>query len=93
MGGKGPVIVTSDVEIDEAVGYAYQAMFTNAGQICVAGSRLIIPEQIYDKFVKKLVDKAKKTAIGDPFDYGTRMGPMISSSYMEKVLSYIEIGG
>jgi len=92
LGGKGAVIVTGDVDIDEAVGFAYNAMFINSGQICVAGSRLLLPESIYDSFIGKLIQKTEQTKIGNPLDPDTMMGPMISERYMEKVLKYIEIG-
>jgi len=92
LGGKGALIVTEDVNIDEAVGFAYNAMFINSGQICVAGSRLLLPESIYDSFIDKLVKITKQTKVGKPLDPDTLMGSMISEKYMEKALTYIEIG-
>ena len=71
------------VPVDEAVAVAHNAAFANMGQVCNAGSRTFVHEDIYDEFVKKSVDKAKKRVIGDPFDLNTEAGPQASVLFPE----------
>ncbi|PRR81008.1 aldehyde dehydrogenase family protein [Clostridium vincentii] len=92
LGGKSPNIVFADADFETAVDYALFAIFCNQGQVCSAGSRLILQDTIYDKFVEKLVERAKKIKVGPGTDPSVEMGPLISEAHMEKVLSYIEIG-
>lgn len=92
LGGKSPNIVFEDSDFETAVDYALFAIFCNQGQVCSAGSRLILQDSIYDKFIERLVERAKKIKIGDGFDPNTEMGPLITEAHMNKVLSYIEIG-
>lgn len=92
LGGKSPNIVFADADFETAVDYALLAIFAGTGQICSAGSRLILERSIYDKFVYELVSRAKKINIGPGWDEETEMGPLISKDHMNNVLGYIRIG-
>lgn len=92
LGGKSPNIVFADADFETAVDYALYGIFANQGQVCSAGSRLLLQESIYDKFVPELVRRAKEIMVGDGTDSTTEMGPLISKQQMEKVLNYIEVG-
>jgi betaine-aldehyde dehydrogenase len=92
LGGKSPNIVFADADFDTAVDYALFGIFANAGQVCSAGSRLLVEDSIHDKFVKRLVERARQISIGDGFDPKTEMGPLISRAHTEKVESYIKTG-
>ncbi|MBV8582901.1 MAG: aldehyde dehydrogenase family protein [Candidatus Eremiobacteraeota bacterium] len=92
LGGKSPNVVFADADFDTAVDYALFGIFANSGQVCSAGSRLILERSLHDKFVGKLVERAKKIRVGDGFDPSTEMGPIISPMHRERVEDYIEIG-
>ncbi|WHY79834.1 aldehyde dehydrogenase family protein [Neobacillus sp. WH10] len=92
LGGKSPNIVFEDADFETAVDYALFAIFANQGQVCSAGSRLLLQETLYEKFVPELVKRAEEIIVGNGADVDTEMGPLISQQHMEKVLSYIEIG-
>lgn len=92
LGGKSPMIVFPDVELETAVDYALFAIFVNAGQVCSAGSRFIVHESIYDQFVKRLVERAKKIRVGPGLDDQTEMGPLVSEPQWKRVKEYIEVG-
>jgi len=92
LGGKSPFIVMDDADIDEAVMKAHFALFFNQGQVCCAGSRTFVHEKIYDEFVKRSVELAKKRRLGDPFDEKTEQGPQIDDKQFKKILSLIETG-
>lgn len=92
LGGKSPNIVFADADFDTAIDYALFGIFCNQGQVCSAGSRLILDEKIYNKFIEKLVEKAKKIKVGNGNLQTTEMGPLISEGHMNKVLNYIKIG-
>ncbi|KAE8706486.1 Aldehyde dehydrogenase family 2 member C4 [Hibiscus syriacus] len=92
LGGKSPLIIFEDADIDEAVDIAFNGLFYNKGEICVAGSRVYVQEGIYEKVEKKLVEKANAWIIGDPFDPLVNQGPQTSKKQFEKILSYIEHG-
>lgn len=81
-----------DADIDKAVELAHLAVFINMGQLCLAGSRVFVQESIYDEFVKKAVERAKKQVVGDPFKAGVYHGPQIDKMQFEKVLKYIQYG-
>jgi succinate-semialdehyde dehydrogenase/glutarate-semialdehyde dehydrogenase len=85
MGGSNPAIVFDDADIDKAIQHVYNGRFMNAGQVCDAIKRLIIHENIYDKFLIKLTEKIKKLKIGDPLLPSTQMGPL-SSLKQKKLL-------
>ncbi|MDD3218916.1 MAG: aldehyde dehydrogenase family protein [Lachnospiraceae bacterium] len=91
LGGKSPNVIFADADIDGAVEWAMIGIFFNQGEVCSAGSRIIIEESIKDEFVKKLAAKANAMTIGNPVN-NPDMGPLISEAHMNKVLSYIESG-
>ena len=92
LGGKSPNVVFADADFDTAVDYALFGIFANAGQVCSAGSRLLVEDSIHDRFVKRLVERAEQIKIGDGFDKSTEMGPLISRAHQEKVEQYIKTG-
>lgn len=92
LGGKSPNIVFADADFATAVEYAMFAIFANQGQVCSAGSRLLLEDSIHDRFVQALVERSKKIRVGNGLDESTEMGPLISPAHMNKVLSYIEMG-
>ncbi len=90
LGGKGANIVFEDADIDNAVNWAIQAIFRNAGQVCLAGSRLFVQRGIYDEFMERYVRAAQAMKQGDPKDPATEFGPLASKTHFEKVTSYFE---
>lgn len=92
LGGKSPLIIFPDADLQLAVGVAHQTSFYNTGQICCAPSRIFVHEDIYDKFVAMSVKMAQARVLGDPFDSTTNQGPQVSKEQMDTVLSYIESG-
>ncbi|CAH1400867.1 unnamed protein product [Nezara viridula] len=92
LGGKSPLVVYHDVDIDEAVEIAHNAIFANHGQNCCAGSRTFVHEKIYDQFVMKAAEKAKARVVGDPFKDGVQQGPQIDEDALNKILGLIESG-
>lgn len=92
LGGKSPNIVFADSDMDSAVKGAINGIFFGKGEVCNAGSRLFLEEKIYDQFMEKLVERAKKLKPGDPLDPKTRLGAIVSEHQMKHVLSYIEAG-
>ncbi|MHB8354074.1 MAG: aldehyde dehydrogenase [Burkholderiales bacterium] len=92
LGGKTPVLVFDDFNVDQAVNYAAFGAFIGAGQTCICGSRQIVQEKIYDEFVEKLAAKAKTIRIGNPIDPTVQLGPVVSARQQQRVLNYIKIG-
>ncbi|XP_010466859.1 PREDICTED: aldehyde dehydrogenase family 2 member C4 [Camelina sativa] len=92
LGGKSPLLIFNDADIDKAAELALLGCFYNKGEICVASSRVFVQEGIYDKVVEKLVEKAKNRTVGDPFDSTSEQGPQVDKRQFEKILSYIEHG-
>ncbi|MGJ7916112.1 aldehyde dehydrogenase [Massilia sp. LXY-6] len=92
LGGKTPVLVFDDFDVDQAVNYAAFGAFIGAGQTCICGSRQIVHERIYDEFVEKLAAKAKTIRIGNPIDPSVQLGPVVSSRQQQRVLNYVRIG-
>lgn len=92
LGGKSPFIIFDDADYERALDAALFMIFSNNGQRCTAGSRIIVQNTIYDKFVADFVDRAGKLTIGDPLDPNTIIGPMISKAHQNKVMGYIEAG-
>lgn len=91
LGGKSPNVIFADSDMDGAVEWAMLGIFLNQGEICSAGSRILVEESIHDEFVAKLVKKANAMTIGDPLQ-NPDMGAIVSESQMNKVLDYIRIG-
>ncbi|RPF53465.1 betaine-aldehyde dehydrogenase [Aquisalibacillus elongatus] len=92
LGGKNPNVIFADADFDTAVDQAMNAVFFHAGQICSAGTRIIIEERIHDQFIEALVERVKKIKIGNGFNEETQMGPLISAEHLEKVEKYVEKG-
>ncbi|MDR3112567.1 MAG: aldehyde dehydrogenase family protein [Elusimicrobiota bacterium] len=91
LGGKSPCIVFDDSDFEAAVDWSLFAIFCNQGEVCSAGSRLILQDTIYDKFLDSLVARAKKIKVAKGTEEGAEMGPLVSETHMKKVLEYIEI--
>ena len=92
MGGKSPLVIMNDADLELAANIAHAAVFVNQGQCCCAGSRAFVQEGIYDKFVAKSVQLAQERKVGDPFDDSTVQGPQVDGEQMSKVLSLIQAG-
>ena len=92
LGGKSPVVVFDDADLDRALDAAVFMIFSNNGERCTAGSRILVQQPIYADFVAKFVARTKRITVGDPLDEKTIVGPMISQAHLAKVRSYIELG-
>ncbi len=92
LGGKSPLILFEDCDLDQAVDVAIAANFYTQGEICSNATRIFVQDKIYRPFIERLVPKIKKIRVGDPFDPSTQMGALISRHHLDKVLSYIRMG-
>ena len=92
LGGKSPFLIFDDADLDRALDAAVFMIFSNNGERCTAGSRILVQRSIYAAFVDKFVARARKISVGDPLDPNTIVGPMISPAHLEKVRRYIELG-
>ncbi|MBV8197953.1 MAG: aldehyde dehydrogenase family protein [Candidatus Eremiobacteraeota bacterium] len=92
LGGKSPNVVFADADFETAVDYALFGIFANAGQVCSAGSRLIVERSLHDRFMERLVERARRIRVGDGFDPQSEMGPIISPVHRERIEDYIETG-
>ena len=92
LGGKSPNIVFADADFEAALEFAMFGIFAGQGEVCSAGSRLILERKIADKFLPRLAEACGKIVVGSGMDADTEMGPLISRSHMEKVLGYIKSG-
>lgn len=92
LGGKSANIIFGDADLDSAVPAAASGVFFNAGQVCSAGSRILVQKTVYDEVVERLIQRAKKIRIGDTAKPDTVMGPLVSSQQMKTVLNYVDIG-
>ncbi len=90
LGGKGANIVFADADLDNAVEWSIQAIFRNAGQVCLAGSRLYVQREVYDEFLTRFVAAAEALQIGDPTDPATQFGPLASQEHWTKVSGYLD---
>ncbi len=90
LGGKGPLLVLDDADLDDAVNAALFGGFGNQGQTCMASSRLIVQEGIFDAFVEKLTERTKKIKVGDPQDTSVALGPLISKAKAADVKSMVD---
>ncbi|WP_420453784.1 aldehyde dehydrogenase [Ilumatobacter sp.] len=88
LGGKGANIVFADADLDEAVKWSNTAIFTNAGQVCLAGSRLFVQREIFDEFVERFVASAEALTVGAPDDASTNIGPLASKEHFTKVAGF-----
>ncbi len=92
LGGKSPNIFFADADFEAAVDGALFGVFINQGEVCSAGSRVLVERPIYKKMVDAMVEKAKTIKLGDGMDRATKMGPVVSKEQLERVLKYQEIG-
>lgn len=90
LGGKGANLVFADADLDEAVDWSIKAIFTNAGQVCLAGSRLYVERGVLDEFLGRFVAAAEALVVGDPRDPATQIGPLASETHFGKVRGYVE---
>jgi acyl-CoA reductase-like NAD-dependent aldehyde dehydrogenase len=90
LGGKAPVVVLDDADVDEVVAGVRLGAFFNAGQDCTAATRVIATPAVYDEVVKKLVETASGLRLGDPLDKQTELGPLISQRQRDRVLGFVE---
>jgi betaine-aldehyde dehydrogenase len=92
LGGKSPLIVFEDADLDNAVGAAMLGNFYSSGQICTNGTRVFVARPVLDRFLEKLVARTARIVMGDPLDEATQMGPLVSAAQVQKVLGYIAQG-
>jgi len=92
LGGKSPFVIFDDADIERALDAAIFMIFSNNGERCTAGSRILVQKSIYASFAQRFVERAKRLTVGDPLDESTIVGPMISQGHLAKVRSYIELG-
>ena len=92
LGGKSPNIVFADADLEAAVRGAYNGIFYGKGEICAAGSRLLVEKSVHDELLAKLVERAGKLVPADPLDPKTRLGSLINKAQMKTVLGYVEAG-
>ncbi len=92
LGGKSPLIVFEDADLDNAVSAAMLANFYSTGQVCSNGTRVFVHRSIHEEFVQRLVARTEKIVLGDPLDEATQMGPLVSSQQYARVLDYLQIG-
>ncbi|MGN6319328.1 5-carboxymethyl-2-hydroxymuconate semialdehyde dehydrogenase [Trinickia sp.] len=92
LGGKSPFIVFEDADFERALDAAVFMIFSNNGERCTAGSRILVQKSIYRAFADRFIERAKRLVVGDPLDEGTIVGPMISQGHLAKVRGYIELG-
>ena len=92
LGGKSANVIFEDANLDAAAKAAAAGIFFNAGQVCSAGSRVLVQEKVYDEVVERLAARAKSLRMGDTLDRGTALGPFISEKQMKSILDYVDIG-
>ena len=92
LGGKSANVIFDDADLDAATKAAASGIFFNAGQVCSAGSRVLVQEKVYDDVVARLAQRAQSLRIGDPSDRATSLGPVISEKQMKGILDYVDIG-
>ncbi|CFX41039.1 Aldehyde/histidinol dehydrogenase [Syntrophomonas zehnderi OL-4] len=92
LGGKSPLIVLDDADIDMAASMTLLAFLTHSGQVCESGTRLLVPRKMQDQLVDKMIEKIKKLNIGDQMDLATDMGPIASQEQLNTIMNYIQIG-
>ncbi|GAA1379359.1 aldehyde dehydrogenase family protein [Peribacillus frigoritolerans] len=92
LGGKSPNIVFDDASIDNAVNGSMFGIFFAQGQVCASGTRLLVQESIYDRFMESFVKKARSIRVGNPLDHTTQMGPQVSLQQLDKIQQYVAAG-
>jgi 5-carboxymethyl-2-hydroxymuconic-semialdehyde dehydrogenase len=92
LGGKSPFVVFADADQARALDAALFMIFSNSGERCTAGSRILLQQTIYQDFARKFAERAQRLQVGDPMDENTIIGPMVTPNHLAKVRSYIELG-
>jgi betaine-aldehyde dehydrogenase len=92
LGGKSPNIVFADADFEVALEFAMFAIYAGQGEVCSAGSRLLLQKPLAERFLPRLAEASNRIVVGDGFDPATEMGPLISPSHLERVLGYVESG-
>ncbi|XP_051544516.1 mitochondrial 10-formyltetrahydrofolate dehydrogenase isoform X1 [Myxocyprinus asiaticus] len=92
LGGKSPLIIFSDCDMDKAVRMGMSSVFFNKGENCIAAGRLFVEESIHDEYIRRVVEEIKKMKIGDPLDRSTDHGPQNHKAHLDKLVEYCEIG-
>ncbi|XP_075953149.1 cytosolic 10-formyltetrahydrofolate dehydrogenase [Anarhichas minor] len=92
LGGKSPLIIFADCDMDKAVRMGMSSVFFNKGENCIAAGRLFVEETIHDQFVKRVIDEIKKMKIGDPLDRSTDHGPQNHKAHLDKLVEYCQTG-
>lgn len=92
LGGKSPLIIFEDADLDRAADIAVMANFYSSGQVCTNGTRVFVPRMLQARFESKVLERVKRIRLGDPLDDATNFGPLVSYAHMESVLGYIEQG-
>lgn len=93
LGGKSPLIVFADSDIDAAVTTAYNDMTRNTGQVCAACTRLVVERSVHDEFIEKLAQRVAKVRIGRPDDETTEMGPIVNATQIKRIQAYLQVAG
>jgi len=91
LGGKNPNIIFSDCDFEQAVSTSIKSSFSNQGEICLCGSRILVERSVYNKFVDEFVKRTKALVVGDPENERTNVGALVSEGHLNKVLSYIQL--
>jgi len=92
LGGKSPTMVFADADLDHAVNGVLYGIFSSSGESCIAGSRLFVQRSIYDEFVRRLTEGARRLRVGDPSREDTQMGPLVTSQHRESIERYVALG-
>jgi betaine-aldehyde dehydrogenase len=92
LGGKSPNIIFDDADLETALDYSLFGIFMGSGQVCSSGSRILVQEGLYDEFVQKYIQKAKKIKVGPGHDEHSQMGAIVSEKHFKSILNYIQIG-
>src|SRR5919107_1957520 len=90
LGGKNPILVLRDADLDRAAEGAVRAAFSNAGQLCVSMERMFVADQVYDRFLQKFVDRVNAMSLGASTEWGVDMGSLISSDQLETVTEHVD---
>lgn len=91
LGGKNPNIIFADCNFEEAMSTSINSSFSNQGEICLCGSRILVERSLYDRFKTEFVKRTKELVVGDPLKEQSRLGALVSAGHMKKILSYIEL--
>lgn len=91
LGGKNPTIIFADCDFEQALATSINSSFSNQGEICLCGSRILVERPLYEKFVDEFVGRVRMLKVGDPLEEQTRIGALVSEGHMNKVLSYVSL--